>query len=274
MTIDRSALDAAYQAEFARYKAGEISREELRAKIREIYAPLVRELIEAGPPEKVVWLGTETDMPKKAVTLYESGYISQERAAEMAGLTRSEFIDELGKHGVSPFQTTVEELAEEVERESEKMGLGTISEARNIYRVVSAAIREKLGNDWHKIDMFAGAAIRPEHKASDIKGIEVDTKTNTVYVDFKRCLYDLEIHYDPFGQLRRYLPELLQTITAERAEHMRKLIKALDDYKAGIMTRVEVAESCDCPEADVDGLVLLLEEDRKEQERMRESWKK
>jgi len=270
MTLDRAPLDAAYRAEYARYIAGEITLNELKEKIREIYAPLVQELIEAGPPREVVWqTESEEDILKKAVRLYESGYISQERASEMAGLTRSEFIDELGKHGVSPFQTTPAELSEEVERESAKMGLGAISEQMKIYQAVSASIRNKLGNDWHKIDMFAAVSIRPEHKASDIKSIDIDEKTNTVTVYFKSCPYDLEIRYDPLGQLRYYLPGLLETLSFEQARNIDKLKKALDGYKAGRMTRAEVAEGCNCPEKDVDGLLMLLEEDRKQIERMK-----
>jgi len=48
-----------------------------------------------------------------AVKWYERGTISQGRAAEIAGLSRAEFIDALGRFGVSPFQTSVEELVAE-----------------------------------------------------------------------------------------------------------------------------------------------------------------
>lgn len=50
-----------------------------------------------------------------AVKWYELGRISQGRAAEIAGLSRVEFIDALGRYGVSPFQETEEELAAAVE---------------------------------------------------------------------------------------------------------------------------------------------------------------
>ena len=46
-----------------------------------------------------------------AVKWYELKRVSQGRAAEIAGLSRAEFITELGKHGVSPFQETAEDLA-------------------------------------------------------------------------------------------------------------------------------------------------------------------
>jgi predicted HTH domain antitoxin len=45
-----------------------------------------------------------------AVKWYEQELVSQGRAAEIAGVSRSEFIDALGRYGVSPFQDTLEEL--------------------------------------------------------------------------------------------------------------------------------------------------------------------
>ena len=52
-----------------------------------------------------------------AVKWYEMGIISQEKAAEIAGLSRKAFIFSLGKFGVSPLQYSVEEIKEELERE-------------------------------------------------------------------------------------------------------------------------------------------------------------
>jgi len=49
-----------------------------------------------------------------AVKWYELGLISQGKAAEVAGLTRSEFIDALSRFKVSPFQYTSEELRDEL----------------------------------------------------------------------------------------------------------------------------------------------------------------
>ena len=49
-----------------------------------------------------------------AVKWYEIGRLSQGRAAEIAGLTRSGFIDALSRYKVSPFQYTAEEVAEEL----------------------------------------------------------------------------------------------------------------------------------------------------------------
>jgi predicted HTH domain antitoxin len=48
-----------------------------------------------------------------AVKWYEQGRVSQGRAAEIAGLSRSEFIDALGRFGVSPFQYTADEILAE-----------------------------------------------------------------------------------------------------------------------------------------------------------------
>ncbi len=48
---------------------------------------------------------------------YEMGRVSQSRAAEISGLSRSEFIAALGRFHVSVFQYSVDEIAEEVNRE-------------------------------------------------------------------------------------------------------------------------------------------------------------
>jgi predicted HTH domain antitoxin len=52
-----------------------------------------------------------------AVKWFELGRLSQAKAAEIAGLSRYEFIHELTRFGVSPIQETVEELAEGLARE-------------------------------------------------------------------------------------------------------------------------------------------------------------
>ncbi len=52
-----------------------------------------------------------------AVKWYELGVVSQEKAAKIAGLSRKEFIDVLGKFKVSPFQYGIEEIREEISRE-------------------------------------------------------------------------------------------------------------------------------------------------------------
>jgi predicted HTH domain antitoxin len=45
-----------------------------------------------------------------AVKWYEMGTISQETAAQIAGLSRSAFIASLSRFAVSPFQETAEEI--------------------------------------------------------------------------------------------------------------------------------------------------------------------
>ncbi|MBI2569494.1 MAG: UPF0175 family protein [Candidatus Schekmanbacteria bacterium] len=45
-----------------------------------------------------------------AVAWYQRSLVSQGRAAEIAGLSRSQFIVELERYGVSPFQDSLEEL--------------------------------------------------------------------------------------------------------------------------------------------------------------------
>ena len=49
-----------------------------------------------------------------AVKWYEMGIISQGKAAEIAGLSRCEFIISLARFGVSPFQHTAEDVEEEL----------------------------------------------------------------------------------------------------------------------------------------------------------------
>ena len=49
-----------------------------------------------------------------AVKWYEIGKISQAKAAELAGLSRAQFLKALGLFNVSPYQITPENLAAEV----------------------------------------------------------------------------------------------------------------------------------------------------------------
>jgi len=51
-----------------------------------------------------------------AVKWYELGMISQSKGAEIAGVSRHEFLDALGRFGVSPFQITPDQLGEELAR--------------------------------------------------------------------------------------------------------------------------------------------------------------
>jgi len=47
-----------------------------------------------------------------AVKWYETGMVSQGKAAEIAGLSRAEFIGALAKYSVSPFQEAAEQILE------------------------------------------------------------------------------------------------------------------------------------------------------------------
>ncbi len=49
-----------------------------------------------------------------AVKWYEIGKISQSKAAELAGISRSKFLKALGQFNVSPYQMTPEDLVAEV----------------------------------------------------------------------------------------------------------------------------------------------------------------
>lgn len=52
-----------------------------------------------------------------AVKWYELQWIAQAKAAEIAGISRQEFLDALVYFQVSPFQVSVQELLEEAERD-------------------------------------------------------------------------------------------------------------------------------------------------------------
>lgn len=51
-----------------------------------------------------------------AVKWYEMRTVSQAKAAEIAGVSRSEFLTALQRFGVSPFQYDADEIVEEVKR--------------------------------------------------------------------------------------------------------------------------------------------------------------
>jgi predicted HTH domain antitoxin len=51
-----------------------------------------------------------------AIFWYDRGMISQGKGAEIAGLTRADFVDALGRANVSAIQTTVEGLKAELGR--------------------------------------------------------------------------------------------------------------------------------------------------------------
>lgn len=68
-------------------------------------------------PEKVL-LAEKTDETAfahemclmAAIKLYELGRLSSSRAAELAGMSRVEFLLELGRYNVFPFETELNEL--------------------------------------------------------------------------------------------------------------------------------------------------------------------
>lgn len=49
-----------------------------------------------------------------AVKWYETQQISQSKAAEIAGISRAEFLAALNRFGVTPFQVTADELVQDV----------------------------------------------------------------------------------------------------------------------------------------------------------------
>ena len=49
-----------------------------------------------------------------AVKWYEMQLVSQAKAAEIAGMSRAEFLTALGRFGVSPFQYEADEVVQEV----------------------------------------------------------------------------------------------------------------------------------------------------------------
>lgn len=67
--------------------------------------PRVLAAVRQDPDEFVRELRTAA-----AVKWYELERISQGRAAEIDGLSRAEFIEALGRYGVSPFQETADEI--------------------------------------------------------------------------------------------------------------------------------------------------------------------
>lgn len=49
-----------------------------------------------------------------ACQLYEKGLITTGQGAEMTGITRREFIENMGKYGASIFQQTIEEIGSDI----------------------------------------------------------------------------------------------------------------------------------------------------------------
>ena len=79
------------------------------------------QILEIEMPDEVL-LGLQKE-PKQlaaeirvaaAVKWYEMGVLSQGKAAELAGLSRAVFLNELTRFGVTPFQETTAEILESV----------------------------------------------------------------------------------------------------------------------------------------------------------------
>jgi predicted HTH domain antitoxin len=72
------------------------------------------------PEETLISLKTDAESFARdlkmlgAVKLFELGKLSSGRAAQLAGMTRVEFLLALRRYQVSPFQMTAEELREDV----------------------------------------------------------------------------------------------------------------------------------------------------------------
>jgi predicted HTH domain antitoxin len=72
------------------------------------------------PEETLISLKTDAESFARdlkllgAIKLFELGKLSSGRAAQLAGLSRIEFLMTLGRYGVSPFQMTEEELQQDI----------------------------------------------------------------------------------------------------------------------------------------------------------------
>lgn len=85
---------------------------------REQFTPLSSLNVDSGEKVFEVMLGLVKECRPSiqldaVVALYRDGLISQSKASKMAGVSRQQFIEELSKRCVSPFQATAAELAEE-----------------------------------------------------------------------------------------------------------------------------------------------------------------
>lgn len=83
--------------------------------------PCMSQVLEIEVPDDVL-LGLQKDAKHlaaemriaAAVKWYELGQLTQGKAAEVAGLSRTAFINELGRYGVTPLQETAEEALQAI----------------------------------------------------------------------------------------------------------------------------------------------------------------
>ena len=61
--------------------------------------------------------GTGSERLSFAIDQYSRGLVSQGKAAEIAGMSRAEFLEELFRRKIPAVQVTLEELREELRRE-------------------------------------------------------------------------------------------------------------------------------------------------------------
>lgn len=72
-------------------------------------------IVELNLPDNVNFSSSELKMIL-AAKLFDMGELSSGQAAKMVGITRREFLESVGKYGVSIFQYDADELREDLER--------------------------------------------------------------------------------------------------------------------------------------------------------------
>lgn len=69
---------------------------------------------ERNPPEQsVLDLPLSPEKPEAILALYEQGELTHGQSARAMGLSRADFLDELGQRGLSPFQYDADEVLAE-----------------------------------------------------------------------------------------------------------------------------------------------------------------
>lgn len=73
-------------------------------------------------PESVKVTGDEIRMIV-AAHLFDIGELSSGQAAKLAGITKREFIESVGRYGVSIFQYSAEELEDDLKRQRDELSI-------------------------------------------------------------------------------------------------------------------------------------------------------